>query len=126
MCTIYTPKQLQLSATRPGYYYVTSTTPNATDNYFYSADSGFNTSLSLQQCSLYNDTTVGLVLSSDEHGNAVLWAIFDELNKAFVSASDEGLQLFKREFDSRDEMNDYVKKVAYRDNDSMCFALGWK
>ena len=98
MCSVYTPKQIMLNATAPGQYYVTSTTPNATENYFYSADSGFNTSLSLKQSSLYNNTSVVLVLGSNEQGNAVLQAIFDELNQAFASASNEGLQLYKREF----------------------------
>ena len=54
----------------------------------------------------------------------MLDAIFDELNQAYASASEEGLALNKIDFDNRGQMNEYVEKKAYREN-SMCFALGW-
>ena len=124
MITVFTYQapNLQLNSTNSAY--VTSTTPNATDNNFYNADSGFNTPISLRSCSLYNYTLIGLVRDSTEQGNAVLDSIYDEINAAFITASKEGRSLEKKNFTSRDEMEDYVKEKSYRDN-SLCFALGW-
>ena len=126
MNATYKPKDLQLNATDPSQFYVTSTTPNATDNNFYNAESGFNTPLQLRQCSLYNDTDIGLVKSAEfgDKANLVLDAIFDEINAAFQSASAEGLELYKMDFETREQMDDYVKRKSYREN-SFCFALGW-
>ena len=104
---------------------MTSTTPNAAENNFYSADSGFNTPLKLRLCSLYNEKDIGLLKDpQNAHGNAVLDAIFDELNAAFSSASNEGRTLESKSFYSREEMEDYVEDMDYREH-SMCFALGW-
>ena len=95
MITVFTYQapNLQLNSTNSAY--VTSTTPNATDNNFYNADSGFNTPISLRSCSLYNYTLIGLVRDSTEQGNAVLDSIYDEINAAFITASKEGRSLEK-------------------------------
>lgn len=121
----YPSADLQLYATKEGMFYVTSTTPNATENNFYNAQSGFNTPISLRSCSLYNDVLIGIIEEDGaDQANAVLHTIFDEINQAFASASTEGLQLYKKVFASRDEMNDYVRKKDYRER-SMCFGIGW-
>ena len=115
VCLTYMPYDLMLSATAPGKYYVTSTTPNVTDNNFYSADSGFNTALTLRTCTLYKDFEVGLVKDGTDQANAVLDSIFDEINQAFVSQSEEGLYLVKKNFNNKEEMDDYVKSKDYRE-----------
>ena len=88
----YDPAEFMLTATgdSPRSPYVTSTTPNATDNYFVEPGSGFNTHLNLRPCTLYKSSLIGLVKNSSEteeakQGNAVLDSIFDEINGAFTT-----------------------------------------
>ena len=50
--TQYDPVKYKLTATDEEYTFVTSSTPNAEDNYFYDASSGLSTSLELRNCTL--------------------------------------------------------------------------
>ena len=46
--------------------FVTSTTPDADENYFIDSSSGFNTAYDFRNCTLYESYLIGLVRTSDE------------------------------------------------------------
>ena len=57
-------------------------------------------------------------------GDAILDAIFEEMNSAYQSASASGLKLIQKDFDSYDAIQDYVKKIDYVHH-PICFSIGW-
>jgi len=119
---IYNPARLSLQSTSNAF--VTSTTPNATQNYFYEPSSGFSTELALRNCTLNKWFNVGLVKSGGE-GDAILDSIFNEISGAFRSAhQNDSYTLVAKDFSSKAELEAYVKQTSYR-KDGLCFNLQW-
>ena len=93
------------------------------------ADSGLNSTFSLQNCTDFSMLHVGVV---KECGDCGEWAdegyqsltrIFDRLNAAYV-ANNAGKTLIMEPFDDEESLNGYVRNRDYA-NKALCFAIGW-
>lgn len=120
----YSPAYLSLSATHESF--VTSTTPDATTNYFVdSAD--FITPLELRNCTILQNFKVGIVKQDQNQsieGYPVLSETFSELNKAYSSAYNDEFQLESVIFETAEDLETYVEKRNYHEADhALCFAL---
>ena len=112
-CYLYKPANLQLNATDNAY--VTSTTPDADDNYFIDSTSGFNTAYDFRNCTLYESFGIGLVRTSDEFGSdvqskgdSVLTEVFNEINSAYKTATNNKFYFRLEWYDDNADLKDYV------------------
>jgi len=121
-CLIYSPQDLQLNAT--DWAYVTSTTPNKTENFFIDPQSGFQGELAFRNCTLNQFFKVGLVKTGGR-GDALLDSIFSEINGAFTTYTTSDFSLVPQDFHSRDEVKSYVRDVDYKSH-GLCFTIGWQ
>ena len=116
-----------MRATDPDQYFVTTTTPSASENYFVAEDSGFSTDIDLRNCTLTKSFKVGLVQSEgNEEAYSLLEGIFDEISNMYDSNNEGvGTKLEIMQFSSTEELEDYVDDFKYFQN-RLCFALDWQ